>query len=287
MTFTITLLAYIIDRIFGEFNFIRHPIIFMGDYISFYEKKFYKDTIFKGFILTFTLVLLIFTIVYPLTFLPWYIQSIIASMGIASKMLYESVKDIIMNPENIKYLVSRDTVNLSPSDINKASIETYGENFSDGIVAPLFYLLIFGIVGLFIYKGINTLDSMVGYRTKKYENFGKVSAILDDILNFIPSRITAYLIAFLFFSKESVINILKFANLHDSPNAGYPISSIAGVCSISLGGDTIYNGKLKPKAYFGEGDTIITKVHIKKALKLQIRFDVFLIILLLFLINFS
>jgi len=160
----ITLIAYIIDRIFGEFSFIKHPVIFMGDFIKWFEKHFYHDSIFRGELLTFSLLLLIFAICYPISIMITHplLLGLLASMGIASKMLYESVKDIMINPENIKYLVSRDTENLSPSDINKAAIETYAENLSDGVIAPLFYLLLFGIIGLFLYKGINTLDSMVG-----------------------------------------------------------------------------------------------------------------------------
>jgi adenosylcobinamide-phosphate synthase len=286
MTITITLFAYIIDRLFGEFSFIRHPVIFMGDFIKFFENKFYKDSILRGAILTLTLIVIVTLIVYPLTFLPWYIQSFIASMGIASNMLYNSVKDIITNPSNIKYLVSRDTKNLSTSDINKAAIETYGENFSDGIIAPLFYLLLFGLIGLFVYKAVNTLDSMIGYRTKKYENFGKFSARLDDILNYIPSRITAFLISFLMFNKEAFKNIFRYGSLHESPNAGYPISAIAGICDVSLGGDTVYNGVLKPKPYFGDGTKNISSNHILKALNFQIRFDIFLIITLASIIIF-
>jgi adenosylcobinamide-phosphate synthase len=286
MTISITLLAYIIDKLFGEFSFIKHPVIFMGDFIKYFENKFYKDSILRGYILTLSLLIIIIFIVYPLTFLPWYIQAILASTGIASHMLYNSVQDIIKNPLNIKYLVSRDTKDLSSSDINKAAIETYGENFSDGVIAPLFYLLLFGLVGLFVYKGVNTLDSMVGYRTKKYENFGKFSAKLDDVLNYIPSRITAFLIAILMLSKSAFNNIFKYGHLHESPNAGYPISAIAGVCDISLGGDTVYNKVLKPKPYFGNGIKTISSNHILKALSFQKRFDIFLIFILITLIIF-
>ena len=281
MNIEITLFAYIIDRIFGEFNSIKHPVIFMGDYIKWFEKHFYKDSILRGAILTFSLILIVSLISYILTYLPWYIQAIIASTGIASKMLYDSVNDIINHPKNIKYLVSRDTKNLSNSDINKAAIETYGENLSDGVIAPLFYLLIFGVIGIFIYKAINTLDSMVGYRNKKYENFGKISARLDDIANFIPARVTALLIALLFLSKDSFLSIIKFANLHESINAGYPISAIAGAIDIKLGGDTSYFGKIKKKPYFGFGRLDILKLDIQNALTLQTRLDIFIILFLI------
>lgn len=281
MFFEIALGAYIVDRIFGEFKYIKHPVVFMGEYISWFEKKFYKDSIFQGTFLTLSLLFIVFFISYPLSFLPWYLQAIIASMGIASKMLYESVKDIIQKPQHIKYLVSRDTKDLNESDINKAAIETYGENLSDGVVAPLFYLFLFGIIGLFLYKAINTLDSMVGYRNDRYTNFGKFSAKLDDVVNYIPSRITALLITLLFFSSKSLKAILKSAHLHESPNAGYPISAMAGAIDVKLGGDTSYFGKIKSKPYFGDGKKLIEKSDILLALSFQKRFDIFFITILL------
>ena len=283
----IALLAYLIDRIFGEFSFIRHPVIIMGDYIKWFEKKFYKDNIFRGSLLTLSLVLIVWltvgSILSNMDYLPNYINlilsSIIASTTIASKMLYDSVKDIIKNPQHIKYLVSRDTKDLSPSNINKAAIETYAENLSDGVVAPLFYLLLFGLEGAFIYKAINTLDSMVGYRNERYEKFGKVSAILDDVINYIPSRITALLISLLFLSRKA-LNFYTYGKRHDSPNAGHPISAMALAIDVQVGGDTAYFGKIKKKAIFGEGKKEIKKENISDALSFQWRLDVFTILLL-------
>ncbi len=280
----LTLLAYLIDRVFGEFSFIRHPIIIMGDYIKWFEKKFYLDNVFRGFLLTFTLILFTYIIIYLITQLlserghsnlQLFILGVIASTTIASKMLYDSVKDILDNPQNIKYLVSRDTKELSPSEINKAAIETYAENLSDGVIAPLFYLLFFGLEGVFVYKAINTLDSMVGYRNEHYEKFGKASALLDDVINYIPARITALLIALLFFSKKA-FSFYNYGKKHDSPNAGHPISAMALAIGVKLGGDTVYFGKLKKKAFFGEGKSFIEKNDILKALTFRKRFDILL-----------
>ncbi len=280
MYLEITLIAYIIDRIFGEFKYIRHPVVLMGSYIKYYENFFYKDNILNGIFLTISLILITFLITATLSYFinNIFILGLIASMGIASKMLYDTVKDIVNHPSNIKYLVSRDTQNLNKSDINKAAIETYGENLSDGVIAPLFYLLFFGIVGLFIYKAINTLDSMVGYRNDRYEKFGKFSAILDDFVNYIPSRITALLISILFFSIKAFMCCWKYGKLHDSPNAGYPISAIGFSIGVKLGGDTSYFGKVKKKPYFSEGSEIIVSNDILNALKFRDRFDIFFIL---------
>jgi adenosylcobinamide-phosphate synthase len=272
----ITVLAYIIDRIFGEFP-IKHPVIAIGELISFFEEKFYKDSIFRGvllvlFVLTIVSFLSISLYIY-LTLLPTVLcivfSSIIASMFIAHKMLRDSVKEIATaknKKEKIAMLVSRDTQNMDSSDIYKAAIETYAENLSDGVIAPLFYLLIFNLPGVIIYKAINTMDSMVGYRNKKYENFGKAAAILDDIANYIPARITA-LIIMICSRKKDILSFHKYAKKHESPNAGYPISAMALSLDIALGGDTYYFSKLKHKPYFGDGRKTITKKDLYKALR--------------------
>jgi adenosylcobinamide-phosphate synthase len=169
-------------------------------------------------------------------------------------------------------LVSRDTSELSDSDVYKAGIETYAENLSDGVIAPFFYLLLFGLSGIIFYKTVNTLDSMVGYRTKKYENYGKASAILDDILNYIPSRITAILIMIISKNKN-IFAFYKDGVKHDSPNAGHPITAMALYLGVKLGGDTSYFGKIKPKAYFGIGRKNILASDLVNALSLKAKID--------------
>ena len=284
--------AYLIDRVFGEFRLVKHPVIYMGDYIKWFEDNFYRDTIFRGAILTITLIFITFLISHSITisidyidniYIQLFIFSIVASTTISSKMLYDSVKDIIKNPKNIRYLVSRDTENLTKSDINKSAIESYAENLSDGVVAPLFYLILFGIDGAFVYKAINTLDSMVGYRDSRYKNFGKVSARFDDIANYIPARVTAVIISILMFSKKALFNFYKYGKKHDSLNAGLPISAMALAIDVRLGGDTYYFGKLKKKPYFGDGKINIEESDILKALTFRKKFD--LLIALLFIFN--
>ncbi|MFZ5374060.1 MAG: adenosylcobinamide-phosphate synthase CbiB [Campylobacterota bacterium] len=277
----IALIAYVTDRLFGEFKFIRHPVVLMGDFITAFQKRFYRDSIMRGFWLVFWLLAAVLALVYPISLIgnPW-ILGIIASSGIAGKMLYESVNNVLSDPQSIRYLVSRDTENLSESEINKAAIETYAENLSDGVIAPLFYLLVFGLVGLFLYKAINTLDSMVGYRNDKYEKFGKVSARLDDIANYIPSRITGVIILILFGKLGKLTQTWRYGALHESPNAGYPISAMALSLGLSLGGPTPYFGTIKNKPYFGEGKREITTLDVQRALTLQWKLDTLVIIVL-------
>ncbi len=287
----ISLLAFLTDLIIGELR-IKHPISFMGDYITYFEKRFYKDSFFRGIILSLSLLVLVLLFSY---FIEYAVQlgsdyfeliilGIISSSGIAGNMLYNSVKNVLTsnNPKiELSMLVSRDTNNMDDSDINKACIETYSENISDGLVAPLFYLLLFGFEAMFIYKAINTLDSMVGYRTNKYNKFGRFSARLDDIVNFIPSRITGFIIFIVSFRLSSLKYIFKFAHLHDSPNAGIPISAMAGALGIALGGNTYYNGILKNKPYFGYNKIIISKAYVYKALSYHNRINLLIFLFLL------
>ncbi len=291
MFFEVALVAYIIDMIFSEFQkfkFLKHPIIFMGEYISWFERRFYKDSIFRGFLLTTSLIFIVFIITYTISFIDnIFIQGLLASFTLSSKMLYDAVKDVVSSDKietkryKISMLVSRDTSTLSNEDINKAAIETYAENLSDGVIAPLFYLLCFGLVGAFVYKAINTLDSMVGYRNAKYEKFGKFSARVDDVANYIPSRITALIISFLFFSKKAFQEFYKYGKKHESFNAGLPISAYALALNVKLGGPTSYFGKIKDKPFFGDGKEYIENSDVLKALEFKIRLDIFIIIVLI------
>ena len=291
MFYSIALIAYVLDNIFGEFEklkFIKHPIIFMGDYINWFKEKYYEDSIKAGAILTLSLLLIVYLITsFLASFDNIFFQGFLASFTLASKMLYDSVKDVVssndleIKKQKISMLVSRDTSDMTNSDVNKAAVETYAENLSDGVIAPLFYLLCFGIVGAYLYKAINTLDSMVGYRNEKYENFGKVSAILDDVVNYIPARITAFLIAILFASKKALKEFNKYGSKHESPNAGLPIAAMALSLDLKLGGSTSYFGKVKEKAFFGIGKESIENSDVLKTLSLKYRLDIFIIIVLI------
>jgi adenosylcobinamide-phosphate synthase len=287
---SVAFFAYLIDRLFGEFTFIRHPIIIIGQVISWFEQKFYQDSVLRGlFLVLFTLgtiTLLTFALTALLTLLPaplhYLFSALIASMFLAHRMLYDSVLAVVTSEEpkeKLKMLVSRDTEALTDSDVNKAAIETYAENLSDGVIAPLFYLLLFGLPGIVLYKTVNTLDSMVGYRTPRFENFGKIAAKLDDLLNYIPSRLTALLIMAISRTKP-LFSFYKNGSQHESPNAGHPITAMALSLNIQLGGDTVYFGNVKKKPFFGEGRKDITKEDVKRALDTRTKIDLTLLFVL-------
>ncbi len=283
----ITILAYFIDKKFGEFSFIKHPIITFGEMIQSFEDKFYENSIQRGALLVVSMLsitllaslVLEFFLNSLFGFLNILLSSLIASVFVAHTMLIQSVKEVIeakdiqRKRENISKLVSRDCEHMSESDIYKASIESYAENLSDGVVAPLFYLLLFGIPGIVVYKMINTMDSMVGYKTNKYENYGKVAAKLDDIANFIPSRLTAMLMMLsskVARKKYGLLGFYKDGSKHESPNAGHPITAAALILGVRLGGDTKYFGVLKTKPYFGVGRKNITKEDVQNVLRILV-----------------
>jgi len=279
----IALLAYFIDKIFGEFALIKHPIIYIGDIIAFFEQKFYKDSKRRGIFLVVFVLAVVSFFAYAIYFylqllapaLSIAISALLASMFLAHKMLYDSVAEILYAEDKkalLSQLVSRDTEDLSESDIYKAAIETYAENLNDGVIAPLFYLLLFGLPGIILYKTINTMDSMVGYRNERYENFGKAAARLDDFANFIPARITALLIMAVG-KQRKLFSFYTNGSKHESPNAGHPITAMALVLGIKLGGDTSYFGLVKEKAFFGKGRENIEAKDLQNMLRFGKKID--------------
>lgn len=290
-------IAFLIDCILGDpYNF-PHPVRFIGKYIKLFENKVFNKTrtkielkYFYGVLLTistvgltFILTVLILQIAKSINIYLFYILNIIILWTtIAPKCLaqegykvYKPLKDdnIELARNRISFLVSRDTENLSKSQICRATVETILENISDGVIAPLFYAFIGGASLAMAYKAVNTLDSMVGYRNDKYENLGFFSAKLDDCLNFIPSRLSGILIIISAFClKYDYRNALKIfirdRKKHESPNSAHPESAGAGALSIQLGGATSYFGEIHNKPYIGDNIKQIMPNDILKSIKL-------------------
>jgi adenosylcobinamide-phosphate synthase len=204
--------------------------------------------------------------------------------------------DIAAARKELSLIVGRDTQSLDEPEIVRAVVETVAENASDGVIAPLLYLAIGGPALALAYKAVNTLDSMIGYKNARYLHFGWAAARLDDIVNFIPARITAILIclsavitrwftplvsAVIFFfrthSELRTVNselfipwriMMRDRNNHTSPNSGYPEAAMAGALGIRLGGPSTYAGQLSLKPFIGEADCPIAKKHIEKSVQL-------------------
>ncbi|SCY94642.1 adenosylcobinamide-phosphate synthase CbiB [Alkaliphilus peptidifermentans] len=270
--------GYFLDLLLGDPQNFPHPVRFIGKLISsletyLYNEKSEKAQLLMGVILTVIVVAtsyittyIIIKAAYTLHFALGIIITIAfsytvlatKSLGDEGKKMLQALQnnDIVKARHQLSYIVSRDTNSLTKEEIVRGTVETIAENISDGIIAPMFYLTIGGAPLAMAYKAINTLDSMVGYKNSRYLYFGKASAILDDIVNYIPARLSVLFIAIGgLLTGESYIDSLKMAKTqgrnHSSPNSGYPEAAVAGALMIQLGGPSKYFGKIIDKPTIG------------------------------------
>ncbi|WP_291856013.1 adenosylcobinamide-phosphate synthase CbiB, partial [Marinilabilia sp.] len=171
--------------------------------------------------------------------------------------------------QQVGRIVGRDTNNLNSHEIKTATLETLAENLSDGVVAPLFWLAIGGGPGMMAYKMVNTLDSMIGYKNAKYEQFGKFAARLDDIANYFPARITATLMASCGLSCRAFRFIFRFGRAHKSPNAGFPEAALSGILNVQFGGDHDYFGEIVSKPKIGINERELNIQDLKKTIQIN------------------
>ncbi|ASF46628.1 adenosylcobinamide-phosphate synthase CbiB [Methylovulum psychrotolerans] len=298
MFFALALLAYILDKVFGELPG-KHPVMWMGDFIQAFERHFYRNSILSGGLLVLALVGLSLSLsllaVYVCGLLPAWLAlpvlALMASTGLAMNMLHASVAAILTadHPRQaIRLLVSRDTDSMDETAVYKAALETWAENLSDGVIAPLLYLLLFGLPGLAVYKAINTLDSMVAYKTERYLYFGRVAALADDAANYLPARLTALGLVLVSAQRRRAWQCaLRDGNKLDSPNAGWPIAALAGALGVGLAGEAFYHGQLKPKPILGDALGPVTEATLRQGLQLRATIDGWLIALLVLGVLFS
>lgn len=267
MTALSVLLAVLLDIKFGDPS--PHPIIYFGKAISWAEKRFnrgrYKTL--KGGLVTLALVLATFTATAALLMLayvvsPW-LALLLNTLGVfyflafktlmqEGRWVFEALEQqgLDAGRQQVARIVGRNTSELTDQQVKKATLETIAENLSDGVLAPLFWFALLGLPGMAAYKMINTLDSMIGYKSARYKQFGFVAAKLDDIANWVPARITAMLLAGI--NKRAWQFIRRYGNQHASPNAGYPEAALAGILNCRFGGPNKYFGQLVDKPYIGE-----------------------------------
>ena len=171
--------------------------------------------------------------------------------------------------KQVARIVGRDTSQLSAQEIRTAALETLAENLSDGVIAPLFWLAIGGVPGMLAYKMVNTLDSMIGYKTDRYKDFGCFAAHLDDVANYFPARITAFLMVLASGRFTLLKFVAKYGPRHASPNSGYPEAALAGILSCRFGGPHTYFGQLFDKPYIGENDRPLTTDDMHIAIRIN------------------
>jgi len=310
--FCLIILGVVLDWLIGDPRWLPHPIVLMGKTISFLNKKLnqgnHKKA--KGFVLLFLvlgltggIIFLIQMLLYQIHILLYLVFNLYLVMtSLAAKTLsveVKKVKDALMSGNlqeariQIGYLVGRDTTELSGKEMIRATVETTAENTIDGVLAPLFYMLL----GLFIpitwlnpgilvmlYKATNTMDSMVGYIQEPYKDFGYASAKFDDFLNFIPARIGSWFMllggmVLGFNIKEGYRIYKRDRSKHKSPNSGHPESVVAGLLGIQLGGNNQYFGEVLEKPTIGDPATEMVPFDIRETISIMYGSEVLVVIL--------
>ncbi len=279
------LLGWLLDFIFGDPVRLPHPVVWFGKMISFGERRLNKGKhrMAKGAVLSVGLILMVFLAVWGLKRLVpnmvlWLVlDTIIIFYCLAGTTLIREVRDVFLaldrsldeGRRQVARIVGRDTTELTAQEVRTAALETLAENLSDGVIAPLFWLALLGTPGMLAYKMVNTLDSMIGYRTERYRQFGCWAARIDDVANFIPARLTALLMVI----ASGRLSLMKFVwhngRRHASPNSGYPEAALAGVLNCRFGGPHIYFGELFDKPYIGENERELTTQDMRTAVRIN------------------
>ena len=252
------LVALILDAALGEpdwlWSKVRHPAKALGLVIDWLDIRlnFGRERKIKGVLACAMPVIGAGVIGYVIAWVPDYgiLETLGAAILLAHRSLIDHVRavsralgvSIDAGRSEVAKIVGRDVEALDESSVARAAIESAAENFSDAVVAPAFWFLIFGLPGILIYKAVNTADSMIGHLNERYAEFGWAAAKLDDLLNWIPARVTAATICLVYRSREAWETVTEDAVLHRSPNAGWPEAAMAGVLKIALSGPRRYEG---------------------------------------------
>lgn len=260
------LVALVLDAWLGEPRWLwsrwPHPAVVMGRAVGWLDRRLNSAPArhAKGVLAVLVLSLGALALGMAIARLGWFAEALVAAMLLAQRSLVDHVRDVARalrlsvaeGRMMVRRIVSRNTADMTPDQVARAAIESAAENLSDGVVAPAFWFLLAGAPGILFYKVINTADSMIGYRTPHYAEFGWAAARLDDLLNLIPARLTALIIALLGGHLGAWRGILSDARQHRSPNAGWPEAAMARSLDVALSGPRSYDGQVQPLAWVNE-----------------------------------
>ncbi len=287
--------AFVLDRLVGDPRKLPHPVTFIGVFIAWFESLGNRGGALQRKLKGTILVIVTVSGTY---FLTWGVLALLArlspwlgllaslwllSAAFASKSLARAgmeiyrllqAGDLASARRKLAWIVGRDTAELESGEVARGAVETVAENIVDGVTSPLFYALIGGVPLAMAYKAVNTLDSMVGYRNERYQDFGWAGARLDDVANFIPARLTALVLTLAAGMRGldwrgALKAIRRDASKHPSPNSGYAESAVAGAMGIRLGGWNSYGGVKSFRAYMGEEKEKLDPGHIPRTVKLM------------------
>ena len=288
MTKAISLLiGWLLDLVFGDPQRLPHPVVWFGKMIAAAEHALNKGRhrLMKGAATAIGLILLVYGAGWALRHLlhgvdilaVMVFDVIVIFYCLAGTTLIREVRDVFLALDRsleegrtqVARIVGRDTTQLSAQEVRQAALETLAENLSDGVIAPLFFLALLGTPGMLAYKMVNTLDSMIGYRTQRYKDFGCWAAHIDDIANYIPARLTALLMVMVSGRWSLVRFVWRYGNHHASPNSGYPEAALAGILDCRFGGPHYYFGELFDKPFIGENDRSLTTADMRTAIRVN------------------
>ena len=293
------LLAWLLDRWLGDPAWLPHPVVAFGRAISFCEHRLNKGRgrFLKGMLTAVVLVALTYLLTYALLrgvsfyVSPWLevaLEVILIFFCLAGTTLVREVRDVFRaldrsledGRRQVARIVGRDTQALSAQEVRTAALETLAENLSDGVIAPLFWYLLLGVPGMMMYKMINTLDSMIGYRNERYRRFGCFAARMDDVANYIPARLTALLMVGVSGHPSLWTFVRRYGREHASPNSGYPEAVLAGILDCRFGGPHDYFGEEVWKPYIGKNDRPLTTQDMERAVRINRRAEVCMVLLI-------
>ena len=310
------ILGWIADKVWGDPASLPHPVVYFGKAIAWGEHRLNKGRHrrLKGGVLAVMLILMTFLLTWGIlhlvrsieqfgTPLAITLEAVLIFYCLAGTTLIKEVKDVFRALDRsldegrtqVARIVGRDTSQLDAQEIRKAALETLAENLSDGVIAPLFWLLLLGVPGMMTYKMVNTLDSMIAYRTERYRLFGTVAARIDDVANWLPARLTALLMAIagIFIhpkdkNHRSLPQMLKFifhyGPQHASPNSGWPEAALAGILNCRFGGPHIYFGELIDKPFIGDHDRELSSADARIACKVNLWAEVLMVLLVILIV---
>ena len=293
------LIGWLLDLLIGDPQWLPHPVVWFGKAISACEHKLnrghHRNA--KGAVVAICLIALVFALTWLVrywllslsSYLLLLLDAIIIFYCLAGTTLIREVREVFFaldrsleeGRQQVARIVGRDTSELSAQEVRTAALETLAENLSDGVIAPLFWFALLGTPGMLAYKMVNTLDSMIGYKTERYKDFGCWAAHIDDVANYIPARLTALLMILASGKLRLLTFVLKNGRKHASPNSGYPEAALAGILGCRFGGPHYYFGELFDKPYIGEHDRLLDTNDMKKAVRVNRVAEIWMILIVL------
>ena len=293
----VLLVGWIADLVMGDPERLPHPIVWFGKAIAWFERLLNKGRgrRVKGIITALLLISIVYAGMYFLlrwvdginVFLGLAVKAVMVFYCLAGTTLVREVKKVFEAVDRsleegrrqVARIVGRDTMELSEQEVRIAALETLAENLSDGVVAPVFWYAILGVPGMMAYKMVNTLDSMIGYRTQRYREFGWCAAHIDDVANYLPARLTTLLMLTVTGRFRLLNFVTWFGREHASPNSGYPEAALAGILDCRFGGPHTYFGEVVEKPYIGTNDRPITTADMERAVSINRRVEVVVVVI--------